>query len=227
MKKLLFILLLLLAGPLAMAQPKQITAKEFLKLSVNDTTSYVLKGVVSNVRYSSRGSFDLTDNTGTVYVYGLIDPSDPGKSFSQLEIVRGDTLTVQGRFTIYNGTTKEMKDGRLLARADGPDHNKSFYDRLDQKPSFKGKEGMEGLAEFRNWVQSHLKKPADGATGSVKVRFVVGRNGKVQEVQVDKGATPSLNDEAVRVVRSSPRWKPAISEGTPIRYNCFVVVVFD
>ena len=227
MKKLLFFICLLFAGSQGMAQPKQITARDFLKLPVNDTTSYVLKGVVSNVKYSSRGSFYLNDNTGSVYVYGLIDPSNPGKSFSQLEIVRGDTLTVQGRFTIYDGTTKEMKDGRLLARSDGSEHNKSFYDRLDQKPSFKGKEGPEGLAEFRNWVQAHLKKPADGATGSVKVRFVVGRNGKVQEVQVDKGASPALNDEAVRVVRSSPRWKPAIAEGSPIRYNCFVVVVFD
>ena len=227
MKKLLFIICLLFAGSLAVAQPKQITAREFLKLSVNDTTSYVLKGVASNVKYSSRGSFYLNDNTGSVYVYGLIDPSNPGKNFSQLEILRGDTLTVQGRFTIYDGTTKEMKDGRLLARSNGPEHNKSFYDRLDQKPSFKGKEGTEGLAEFHNWVQAHLKKPADGGTGSVKVLFVVGRNGKVQEVQVDKGASPVLNDEAVRVVRSSPRWKPAIAEGTPIRYNCFVVVVFD
>ena len=48
MKKLL--LILLLAGPVALGQPRQLTVKEFLKLSSSDTTSYVVKGVVTKVR---------------------------------------------------------------------------------------------------------------------------------------------------------------------------------
>ena len=149
--------------------------------------------------------------------YGLKGPARPGVNFGQLDIVKGDTLTVLGRFTIYGGSTLEMKDGRLVRKADGPDHNLSFYDRLERKPSFKGKEGADGLEAFKAWVQKNLKKAADGATGTVEVRFVVGRNGGIQEVQAIKGGTPAMRAEAVRVVQSAPKWKPALSDGSPVR----------
>ena len=133
-----------------MAQPRQLSVKEFLKLQVSDTTSYLVQGVVAKVRSSTSGSFYLEDNTGTLLVYGLQDPAQPGKNFNQMDIVKGDTLTVLGRFTIYGGSTLEMKDGRLIRKADGPDHNLSFYDRLERKPSLKGKEGAEGRRLHRN-----------------------------------------------------------------------------
>lgn len=215
MKKLL--VLLALVPAVCLAQPRQLSVKEFLKLQASDTTSYLVQGVVAKVRSTTSGSFYLQDPTGTLLVYGLKDPAQPGVNFGQLDIVKGDTLTVLGRFTIYGGSTLEMKDGRLVRKADGPDHNLSFYDRLERKPSFKGKEGADGLEAFKAWVQKNLKKAADGATGTVEVRFVVGRNGGIQEVQAIKGGTPAMRAEAVRVVQSAPKWKPAISDGSPVR----------
>ncbi|MCR5561379.1 MAG: energy transducer TonB [Bacteroidales bacterium] len=222
-----FALLLLLAGPAALAQPKHLTVKEFLRLSQKDTTSYAVSGVVTRTGSSARGSFYIKDRTGTLYVYGIKDPADPARSFRDMDIVQGDTVTVLGRFTIYNETTKEMKDGRLLSKSDGPDHDKPLKDRLERKPSFKGKSGDEGLDAFRQWVQARIVPPADGAKGKVQVRFVVGRNGGVQEVQIAKGASSSLNEEALRVVKSSPKWKPAVMDGNPIRTNCYVTVTFE
>ena len=215
MKKLL--LLLALVPAVCLAQPRQLSVKEFLKLQASDTTSYLVQGVVAKVRSATSGSFYLEDRTGTLLVYGLKDPAQPGVNFGQLDIVKGDTLTVLGRFTIYGGSTLEMKDGRLVRKADGPDHNLSFYDRLERKPSFKGKEGAEGLEAFKAWVQKNLKKAADGEKGSVEVRFVIGRNGGIQEVQAIKGGTSAMRAEAVRVVQSAPKWKPAISDGSPVR----------
>ena len=225
MKKFNFLLLILL-GPMVMAQPKQLTVREFLKLSQKDTTSYLVKGVVSKVRSSTSGSFYLQDATGTMLVYGLQDPARPESTFKQMDIKQGDTLSVLGRFTLYGGSTKEMKDGRLVSKADGPDHNLSFMERLDQQPAFKGHEGPEALKAFKEWVEAHLKKPADGATGSVWVRFVVGRNGGVQEVQIERGAAPSLNEEALRVVRSAPKWRPAKSKEGEVRLTYTLRVDF-
>ena len=215
MKK--FLLLLALVPAVCLAQPRKLSVKEFLKLQASDTTSYLVQGVVAKVRSTTSGSFYLEDRTGTLLVYGLKDPAQPGVNFGQLDIVKGDTLTVLGRFTIYGGSTLEMKDGRLVRKADGPDHHLSFYDRLERKPAFKGKEGADGLEAFKAWVQKNLKKAADGATGTVEVRFVVGRNGGIQEVQAIKGGTPAMRAEAVRVVQSAPKWKPAISDGSPVR----------
>ena len=208
----------------AWAQPQQKTVKEFLKISPSDTTSYVVKGVVSKVRSSSSGSFYLQDDSGTLLVYGIQDPERPGAGFKQLDIVKGDTLCVLGRYTLYAGTTQEMKDGRLLWKGNGPEHNLSFYDRLEKKPSFKGKEGEDGKEAFREWVQAHVT-PQEGS-GTVLVKFVVGRNGAVQEVEVARGVSPALNEEAVRVVKSAPKWKAAKADGAPVRVTYTIPVRF-
>lgn len=214
------------ASQLTPANPhKTLTVKQFLRLPKGDTTSYAVRGVVTKLGSSSRGSFHIKDRSGSLYIYGILDPVNPKRPFRQMDIVQGDTVTVLGRFDVYNGT-KEMKDGRLLAKSDGPDHNLSLKERLEQKPSFKGKEGDEAIAAFRQWCQGQIRQPSDGASGKVQVKFVVGRNGKVQEVQINKGATAAMNEEAMRVVRSSPKWKPARISGDAIRCNCYVTLVF-
>lgn len=224
MKKLL--LLLAFVPALCFGQ-ESLSVKDFLKLSPSDTTSYLVSGTVSKVRSSTSGSFYLQDATGTLLVYGLKDPARPGASFQQMDIVKGDTLTVLGRFTVYGGSTLEMKDGRLIRKADGPEHNLSLYDRLEQKPSFKGKTGNEGLEAFRIWVQDHLKKvKGDISPTFIVVRFVVGRNGKVQEVQVLSGGNPAQRAEAIRVVSSSPKWKPAKVDGAAVRWPFTITAEF-
>lgn len=223
MKRFLLLLLALCVAVNGLAQ-QHLTVREFLRLSPADTTSYVVTGVVEKVRSSTSGSFYLKDATGTMLVYGLQDPAAPRRSFKQMDIVKGDTLTVLGRFTVYGGTTLEMKDGRLLRKADGPEHNVSFYDRMERRPVFQGKEGREGLAAFGRWVNARVRH--DAGKGLVTVSFVVGRNGHVQEVQVLKSTNSALNEEAMRVVKSSPKWKPAVADGEPVRMPYKVDVVF-
>ena len=207
-------------------QAQELTVKEFLRLSPNDTSAYIVKGVVSRVRSASSGSFYLQDETGTLLVYGLQSPG-LDKSFREMDVVKGDTLTVRGRFTIYDGTTREMKNGILLSKSDGPDHNLSYMDRLEKKPVFKGKEGNEAEEAFRQWVQAHLVQPTDGSKGTVKVRFVVGRKGAVQEIQVLKSPSPALSDAAVKTLQKAPKWKPARADGAPTRITFVIPVVFD
>ena len=225
MKRFLLLLLPLCVAVNGLAQ-QRLTVREFLRLSASDTTNYAVTGVVEKVRSSTSGSFYLKDATGSMLVYGLQDPAAPGRSFKQMDIVKGDTLTVLGRFTIYGGTTLEMKDGRLLRKADGPEHNLSFYDRLDRKPSFKGKAGYEGVNAFREWVEAKVVRPAGAPSGDVKVRFVVGRNGGVQEVLVSASPSPALSAEVERVVNSSPKWKPAIADGEPVRMPYTITIHF-
>lgn len=216
-------LLCLLLGPIAIGQPKHLTVKEFLKLSTKDTTSYVVSGVVTKTGSSSRGSFYLKDRTGTLYVYGIKDPADASRSFRQMDIVPGDTVSVLGRFTIYNETTKEMKDGRLLSKSNGPDHDIPFAERIDRPMSFKGKAGNEAIDAFREWVEAQVVAP-EGVSGKIQVGFVVGRNGGVQEVQILRSSVPSLNEQVMNIVKSSPKWKPSKLDGSPLRTNVRVTV---
>ena len=229
MKRIAITLLALAACLSGMAQGVRKTADKFNKMSSSDTSLVELHGVVSRLRSNPRGVFWLKDATGEAYIYGLVD-GRPGMdvSFVQMQVAIGDTLTVVGRRTVYNGTTIEMAGGHLVRKANGPRHAEEVEkaNSPDQWPTFKGK----GTDAFSAWVTEHLKYPKDAKAahidGTVKIKFVVGSNGGVQEVEVLQGVFPSLDAEAVRVVRSSPKWKPGIKDGKPIRVSYTLPVVF-
>lgn len=230
MKRFIILSLALAAGLTAQAQGVRKTADEFNKMSRSDTSLVELHGVVSRLKGDQRGVFYLKDETGEAYVYGLVD-GRPGLnvSFPQMDIAVGDTLSVSGRRTVYNGTTIEMAGGHLLRKANGPHHAEEVEKAKspDQWPTFKG----QGADAFAAWVTAHLKYPKDAKAahidGTVKVKFVVGSNGGVQEVEVLQGVFPSLDTEAVRVVRSSPKWKPGIKNGKPCRVTYTLPVIFS
>ena len=230
MRRLVFVILTLATGISAAAQGVRKTADEFNKMSRGDTTLVILHGTANKMRKDdTRGVFYLRDATGDAYIYGLVD-GRPGsnQSFAQMGIAPGDTLTIIGRRTVYNGTTIEMAGGHLLRKADGPRHAEEWAraQAPDQWPTFKGK----GTDAFSAWVTAHLKYPKDAKAahidGTVRVKFVIGTNGGVQEVEVEKGVFPSLDAEAVRVVKSSPKWKPGIKDGKPVRVSYTLPVIF-
>lgn len=229
MKRIFLIIAILAACHPGSAQGVRKTMEEFNKMSRSDTSLVVLHGVVSRMKGDQRGVFYLKDETGEAYVYGLVD-GRPGMevSFPQMGIAIGDTLTVSGRRTVYDGRIIEMAGGHLLRKADGPDHDNKVLEavRLDREPRFKGK----GPAAFSAWVSARLKYPKDAKAaqidGTVRVKFVVGRNGGVQEVEVVEGVYPSLDAEAVRVIKSSPKWKPGIKDGKPCRVTYTLPVIF-
>ena len=68
-----------------------------------DEKVYELSGKVSGNITSYYGNFDLTDSTGTVYIYGLVD-SFGDKVWDELGIKEGDDITVRGTRRSYNGT---------------------------------------------------------------------------------------------------------------------------
>ena len=85
--------------------------------------------------------------------------------------------------------------------------------QVDVKPTFQG-----GPAHtFSKWVNERLNYPASareaGIQGRVFLSFKVNSNGKVSDVKVLKGVCTALDDEAVRVVSSSPDWTPGKHKG--------------
>lgn len=101
-----------------------------------------------------------------------------------------------------------------------------LMERFERKPSFKGNQGDDAIEAFKEWVQARVKTPEGSTGGTVYIKFVVGRKGGVQEVQVHKGVSPALNAEAIRLVSSAPKWKPAVMDGHEVRMTYVIPVVF-
>ena len=92
---------------------------------------------------------------------------------------------------------------------------------LEEKPSYMG--GDENT--FTKWVFERIVYPEvakeNGVQGRVVLSFIVDADGYVKNVTVLRGVDPSIDKEAVRVVSSSPRWKPGRQrdKAVRVRYN--------
>lgn len=87
----------------------ELTVEEFLAKEVNPYMWYQLTGVMSNiVEDNAFGNFDITDETGTVYVYGLTatKKSSNDKSFNSLGLRNGDELTLIGTRSVYGSNAQ-------------------------------------------------------------------------------------------------------------------------
>ena len=90
------------------AGPETPTVAEFLAKEVNAAVWYQLTGTITSIANTSYGNFDLTDETGTVYVYGLTQgkQTSNNQSFSKLGLKVGDVVTLMGTRAAYNNTAQ-------------------------------------------------------------------------------------------------------------------------
>ena len=96
---------------------------------------------------------------------------------------------------------------------------------VEESASFPG-----GIQEMTNFIKNNLKYPQQaretGTQGKVFVTFVVERDGSLTDVKVLRDIGSGCGEEAVRVVKSMPKWKPAKQRGKPVRMQFNLPVAF-
>lgn len=106
-----------------------------------------------------------------------------------------------------------------------PVNKNRVYDVVEQMPSFPG-----GISGLRTYLNQNTRYPAvaqeNCVQGRVVVSFVVEKDGHISDVTVLRSVDPSLDKEAIRVVRNMPRWTPGKQEGEPVRVRYNVPVSF-
>ncbi len=90
-----------------------------------------------------------------------------------------------------------------------------FEDELDSKPEFEG--GWDG---FHDYIANNLVFPTiaqeNGVWGSVFLTFCIMKDGSIDDIRITRSADRYLDKEAIRVVKSSPKWKPGQLNGETI-----------
>jgi protein TonB len=93
---------------------------------------------------------------------------------------------------------------------------------VEQPPVFNG--------DIAAYLRSHLRYPEsarqNSEEGQVILNFVVNEDGSISNVLVARAATPSLEAEAVRVVKSMPNWKPGRQAGKAVKVYFYLPVTF-
>ncbi|MBS0010847.1 MAG: TonB family protein [Bacteroidales bacterium] len=106
-----------------------------------------------------------------------------------------------------------------------PKHvNDEIFVVVEDMPTFRGGD----VNFFREWVQKNVRYPAEAASegiqGKVFVMFVVDKDGYVTDAEIMRGVDPSLDNEVIRVVLSSPVWSAGRQRGVavPVRFSITV-----
>lgn len=98
--------------------------------------------------------------------------------------------------------------------------------KVEKMPAFQGGD----LNTFRNWVQDKVRYPQiaqeNGVSGKVVLSFVIEKDGSLTNIEVLQSPDRSLADEAVRVLKTSPKWEPGMQRNQAVRVKYTLPVDF-
>ena len=134
---------------------------------------------------------------------------------------RGDTSTYS--IEPFTFTLSEHLFDQLLDIATSKED--TVYQIVEEMPKFPG--GEEAMFKF---ISENVKYPQEAKdkniSGRVFVNFVVEKDGSVDEVNVLRSIGGGCDEEAVRVVKSMPKWTPGKQKGKPVRVSYIIPFVF-
>lgn len=131
-----------------------------------------------------------------------------------------ESTAAAGATTFDQGTdnlevVRTHKDEIIVEEKKPEPKKEEVFTAVEQMPQFPG-----GEAELMKYIANHIKYPTMAAEnniqGRVVVKFVVKKDGSVGEVQVLRGKDPDLDKEAVRVVRTLPKFIPGKMNGQAV-----------
>lgn len=131
-----------------------------------------------------------------------------------------DTSTALGSVNFDQGTddlniVREHKNEVIVEDKAPVVEETKVFTSVEQMPQFPG-----GEAELLKWISTHIKYPAiameNNVQGKVVVQFVVTRDGSIGEVKIARGKDPDLDKEAMRVVKTLPKFIPGKMNGQAV-----------
>ena len=137
------------------------------------------------------------------------------------ELVIGD-----GTGTVDGADIKEAAPETALANPDAETEAPIKFTVVQKIPEFPG-----GWSAFMQWLTKNLKYPVQAqknkVQGTVVVSFIVNKDGSIANIKVSTSVDQILDNEALRVMRMMPKWKPGMDRNKVCRTMIAVPVVFQ
>jgi len=115
-----------------------------------------------------------------------------------------------------------LQEHKVIVAEEEPE---KVFEVVEQPPSFPG-----GDAALMEYLNNNISYPTiaqeNSIQGKVTCSFVVGKDGSIQDVRVERSVDASLDKEAVRVIRSMPKWIPGRQGGNAVKVKYYLPVSF-
>ena len=189
-------------------------------MQLKDTVFYAVDG--SYVKFETSDSFQPESGEPckklTVTSYDA-DGNQRNNFFITETERRGDTSTYTIEpFTLSGNLFEQLFD---LATS----YEDTVYQIVEQMPQYTG--GEEAMMKY---VAENIKYPQaakdKNISGRVFVSFVIEKDGSVSNVKVVRGIGGGCDEEAARVIKEMPKWKPGMQKGKPVRVNYMMPIFF-
>ncbi|WP_431243805.1 energy transducer TonB [Flavobacterium sp. P21] len=124
------------------------------------------------------------------------------KAYGQNQVRDAGTITIMANEDTHKNKIQKEQEKEITAAIND----------VERQPEFPG-----GILEFYKFVGKNFKTPADKIEGKIIVEFMIETDGSLSEFQVIKDLGFGVGDEAIRVLKLSPKWNPGIQKGQPVR----------
>ena len=162
---------------------------------------------------------DLEEEIIPITKQEIKPPPPPPPPPEIIEIVEDD-VEIEDEIEIEDTESDEDEEIEIIEEDDD-----EFFMVVENMPIFPG--GDLGLMKY---IQKHVKYPAIAKeyniTGKVYVSFIVDKSGSVTNVKIVRGVDKNLDAEAVRVVKSLPKYKPGKQRGLAVRVMFTIPINF-
>lgn len=153
-------------------------------------------------------------------------PPPPVQEVEVLNVVEDNVETESIEINTEDNKDEEVVIAAPIEVPEEDEEENVIFMRAEQQPDFPG--GREALMKY---LAQNVKYPViaqeNGIQGKSICQFTVNKDGSIVDVEVVRSAgDPSLDKEAVRVIKSMPSWKPGMQRGKPVRVKYTLQVVF-
>ena len=155
-------------------------------------------------------------------------PPPPPPAVQEVEVLNVVEDNVETE-SIEINTEDDKEEVVIAAPIEAPEEEEEeevIFVVVESMPEFPG--GQQALFKY---INENVKYPViaqeNGIQGRVICQFVVNKDGSIVDIEVVRsGGDPSLDKEAVRVIKSMPKWKPGKQRGKPVRVKFTVPINF-
>jgi len=141
-----------------------------------------------------------------------------------LNVVEDDVETEEIEINTEDDKTEVVIQAPVEIQEEEEEDNVVFV-IVENKPEFPG-----GDAALMKFISENIKYPViaqeNGIQGRVICQFVVNKDGSIVDINVVRSVDPSLDKEAIRVIKSMPHWKPGKQRGKAVRVKFTLPIVF-
>ena len=148
------------------------------------------------------------------------------ENIDSLDIYSNSVNIIEDKYIIVKYGIKDAKRLLVINKVEENVCAEPDNINVDQWPEYPG--GFQGLITFLSQNITYPKELAETClNGRVVLSFIVEKDGSISNIEEVRSPHQALTEEAIRVAKKMPKWKPAMKDGEAVRVKMLLPIVFN